>query len=115
MHARVGKCEAAKLFDQAVAVSENALRVWRADEIAEAPDDFSSAQPLRGDLLERIPDLGGIGAPASQQPVARLGVACDGGERLIQLVGDARGHLAHGGEARDVSEPLQEGPLLVWR
>src|SRR5262245_18039556 len=106
MYAGVGKGKPAELFDETVAICEYALGIGCADQVAEPADDLASAESLRRNLLKRIPDLGSVGVPPGQQPVARLGIARDGGEWLVQLVGNAGGHLAHGGEARDVAEPL---------
>jgi hypothetical protein len=70
----------------------------RRARVAQAANDLSGSQPLRRNLLEGVPNLCRIGATACEQPVTGLRVTGNGGEWLIQLVRDAGGHLAHGGE-----------------
>jgi hypothetical protein len=49
-----------------------------------------------------------------QQPLCGLGVGQHGGQRLVQLVGDAGCQLAQGVEARHLAQPQQLfGPLSL--
>jgi hypothetical protein len=60
---------------------------------------------LRGDLRERLLQLGPVGVRASEQPGARLGIVRDGRQRLIELMRYPGGHLTDGGHAGYVQQP----------
>ena len=75
------------------------------DEIAQPADDLAGAQRLLGGAIQRPLDLRrvGIGA-AGQQPARTLHVVADRGKRLVELMRQRRGHLAHRGQARDMDQ-----------
>jgi hypothetical protein len=65
-------------------------------------------------VTQRLAQLVRVGARAREQPLAGMGVVGNRRERLIELVGDAGGHLADRRHARDVQQPpVQERERIV--
>ena len=75
--------------------------VAAAHEVVHALDDLARALGLARDVLHghahvlQVPRLRGF-----EQIDGARGIAGDGGQGLVELVAQQRGHLAHGGEAR---------------
>ena len=78
-------------------------------EAAQAADHLAGPVGLGDGLLHvlgRAPGLVGAGLDQAARGLAEVG---DRGERLVELVHDHRGDLAHGGEPADVAEFLLQG------
>ena len=103
--ARAGKAERAGFLDQLRQALDPLLGFAAGDEVAQAADDLAGAQRLLGGAIQRALDLRrvGIGA-AGEQPPRSLHVVADRRQRLVELVGERGGHLAHRAQARDVDE-----------
>jgi hypothetical protein len=78
------------------------------DEAAQMLDDLPGAARLVGGLRHQLAGLAGRRRLPLQEPPARLQIVDDRGQRLVQLMGQRRGHLAHLGEARDMQELVSE-------
>ena len=76
---------------------------------------------LRRRFCQHILDLRlGIGPTRLHDPTASLHIIHHRGQRLVQFMGQGRGHLAHSAETRHVGEfrlnflnPLQAGTQLI--
>ena len=76
------------------------LRFTLGDELPELLDDLPGARRLNGCLLHQV--SGPIPARfviSFQHAAAGFEVIDDGGERLVELMGKSRCHLAHLGQA----------------
>ena len=114
VHARVAREQRVHLADQLVDVLRLAPHVFVAHQRANAPDDLAGAQCLPGDLFQRAGDLRHVGRRQAQQARAGLRVVGDRRQRLVELVRDARGHLAHGREARNVVHALERAVRFAF-
>ena len=95
----------ARLLDQLGEALDPPLALAAAHEIAQAADDLAGAQRLLGGLVERIAHHAGALVGALLEETARaLQVVGDRRERLVELVGQRRGHFAHRRQPRDVDE-----------
>ena len=65
---------------------------------------MARAMGLFGGSLHGVPDFPGIGVRPFEAPQTPGGVVDDGGERLVEFVGQAGGHFAHGADAEGVGE-----------
>src|SRR6185437_1809630 len=84
-------------------------------EAAQAAQDVARAHRLSGDLAHRRADVIEVGGRPAEEPVARLSVVRDRGERLIELVRDARRHLPDGREARHLQHPsMHDASGYAW-
>ncbi len=113
MQARVGLGERAQVLEQACAVDGLALHLAVLHEIAQAADHLAGAQRLRVDLLERSEHVLDLVVRLPDQALAGLRVGGDRRQRLVDLVGEARGHLAHGRQAAEVRQALLQHARLV--
>ena len=96
--------ERARLLDDRVNVLERPLGLALDDELAQATDDLPRPAGLLDGLFEQAREAArAFGAPIDQ-PARGLGVVDDRRERLIELVRERRGHLAHRAQARDVNQ-----------
>ena len=75
-----------------------------AQEVSDMPDHLPRPLGLGGDAVHHIAAVLQAGPPRLHQMNAGPGVGADGGERLVQFVGDPRGHLAEGAEPRHVGQ-----------
>ena len=73
---------------------------------AQAADDLAGAHAFGADLAHRLPELGEIRLGHVEVTRAGARVGGDGGERLVDLVGDAGGQFTDGGEARHARQPV---------
>ena len=103
----------AQVLEQPVAVDRLALDLAILDEVAQPPDDLARAQRLRADLLERLEHVRVFAVRRAHEALAGLRVDRDRRQWLVDLVCDARGHLAHGRESAEVGEPLLQLTRLV--
>ena len=85
------------------------------EEPADPGDDRARPVRVLDDVLQRRSDLGQVRVLPGQQLFGGPGVADDGEERLVHLVGDGGHHLAHGIHPGGVRELLPEPDLLVRR
>ena len=84
-----------------------------AHEVADVADDLPGPLGLDGDTLHHVAAMLGGRPPALHQMDAGPGIGADGGERLIQLMGDPRGHLPEGAQARHMGQfPLVAADIL---
>ena len=90
--------------DQRVQVGRLPLGGLLAHQVAHAPDDLAGAQRLVGHRLEDRQELRGSHRPVAHAEHGALRVVGDRPERLVDLVGEAGGHLADGAEAEDVGQ-----------
>src|SRR5690606_3220917 len=114
--ARADDREPARLLDHAVDVLARTLGLTGGHEAAQSVDDLAAAARLADRLVHQLADLLRLGLASLEQPPARLDIVHDGGERLIQLVGKAGGHLAHDAEARHLQQlglQLGQAPLRL--
>src|SRR6185437_7614902 len=74
-------------------------------EAAQAAQDVARAHCLPGDLAHGRTDVIEVGGRPAEESVASLSIVRDGGERLIELVRDARRHLPDGREPRYLQHP----------
>ena len=94
-----------RLLDQLGDAFDAPFRFAAQHEVAQAADDLAGADRLFGGAVERGLDLGGVGVGAGgEQPARAFHVVADRRERLIELVRERRGHLAHRAQARDVEQ-----------
>src|SRR5215510_9087222 len=102
---RADQGQGAGLLDQLAEILDAALGLAAGDEIAQPADDLPGAQRLFPRLVHRVVHHDGalVGGAFEQAPRA-FQVVGNGGQWLIELVRQGRGHLAHGGEPRDVDE-----------
>jgi hypothetical protein len=99
------QARAAGLLDQFGQAGRLALAGSAPDEVAHAVDDVAGPQGLGGGLVDGVAHLGLVGLATPVDQAARAGQQVgDGRQRLVQLVGQGRGHLAHGRQARDVDQ-----------
>ena len=84
-----------------VEVDAGELGAAGAGEVEQAVDDLGGAEGLLGDLFEQRGEASGRRACACVQ---HLGIAGDDGERRVDLVGDAGGEQADGGELLGLGE-----------
>ena len=97
--------ERARFLDQLADVLGPLLGFAARDEFAQLADDVAGAQRLLGGLGQRIADLRRIGMiDGLEQPAAALQIIGDRRERLVDLMRQRRGHLAHGGQPRQAGE-----------
>ena len=118
--ARADQSQRRRLLDQLGDALDAPFGLAAQHEVAQAADDLAGADRLLGGAVERGLDLVGVRVGAvDEQPARALHVVADRRERLIELVGERRRHLAHRAQARDVGEfglhPLEArlGALLL--
>ncbi len=77
--------------------------------------EMDGAWALYEAWAKRLLHLFQIGRPVLEPAQTRIAVGDDGGQRLIDLMGNRGGHLAHGRQARDARElgPDRDGAGLV--
>src|SRR5208282_2753979 len=95
----------ARFLDQLPDALHSPLGLAPRDEVAQMADDLARPRGLLGALHERILDRlePRIGA-CLEQPARTSEVVADGGERLVELMGECRRHLAHGRQARQMHQ-----------
>src|SRR5262247_2178415 len=98
--------QAHHLVDDLVQIEAALRRVLLAREGAEAPDDRRGALGVGGDVGQRLGHVGMYEARALEQAHRRLRVGHDGGERLVDLVGERGAELAERRDALGVRQPL---------
>ena len=103
---RVGLRERQHVFEQAIRLDQLAPHLAILDEGAQAADHLAGTQRLRADLIERGLDLVLARRRLRDQPLTRLRIRRDRGQRLIHFVRDARRHLAHGRDAAEVRDAI---------
>ena len=84
--------------DHLVDAEDDSLRGTLADEIADPANDLAGPHGLFADLFERKQqdaDVGNAGIEPARRPV---GIVGDRRQRLIQFMGEAGRHFAHGAE-----------------
>ena len=95
----------ARFLDQLLQAFHPLVALAAGDEIAQAADDLAGAQRLFGRLVHRVAHHArGVIGLSLQQPARAHHVVGDRRQRLVQLMRQRRGHLAHGAEARDVDQ-----------
>ena len=110
--------ERARFLDQLAQALEPLLGLAMGHEIAQAADDLAGAQRLLGGLVQRVAHLAAqflgssIGRAAACEPFEIVG---DRRQRLVQLVGQGRGHLAHCGQPRDMRRARTAAPAAAAR
>jgi len=93
------------VLHQEIELYRCALRRFLAHKTADAFDDLSCTGRLFGDLLQSLRQFVAILTSAAfVDAQAGFGVAGDGEQGLIEFVGDFRGHLAHGAQARHMRQ-----------
>ena len=75
------------------------------EEKAEAANDLAGTLHLVDDVAENLPQLVKICRVTGQETLRGLGVAENGGQRLIQFVGDRTGQLSEHQAARGAPTP----------
>ena len=95
--------------DDVVDVELGQLRPGFPGERAQTTDHLACAHPVSRDAGKRILHFVEIGFIAFQKPLRGLALGHDGGERLIDLMGDRRGELAH---RRQPRHSLNVGPCI---
>ena len=113
VQACVGLGQRAQVLEQARAVDRLALDLAVLDEVAQPPDHLAGPQRLRVDLLERGEHVAGVRLGLRHQALAGPCVGRDRGQRLVDLVREARGHLAHGREPAEVRQALLQHARVV--
>jgi hypothetical protein len=58
-----------------------------ANEMMDALDDVPRSSRIGGDIIEQLFEHWDVGQTLRQKSFPGRGVACDGGERLVELVG----------------------------
>ena len=71
---------------------------------AQAAHDLAGALAVLDHVLDRAARLAEVGDLARQPAQAGLAVGDDGGQRLVDLMGDRGRELAQGGDARHMGE-----------
>ena len=84
------------------------------EQAAHAVDDVAGASVVLADVLEDRGDLGQVGHGLLQEQRSRLGVAQDRTQRLVDLVRERAGQLAHHGDAPDVRHVLAQAQHLLF-
>jgi hypothetical protein len=110
---RVRLGERAQVLEHAAAVHGLALDLAVLDEVPQAADHLAGPQRLGVDLVERRHDFVDLRLRQPQEPLAGLRIGRDGGQRLVDLVGEAGGHLAHRREPREMRQPVLQLARLV--
>ncbi len=110
--------EGARFLDQLGQALDVPLALAARHEIPQVPDHLPGSQGLVGSLVHRVGEQGHLGTfHAPEEAAAAFQVARDRRQRLVDLVGQGRCHLAEGGEARHVHQLglqlLQAGLGLV--
>ena len=95
-----------------VDVAGHQIRLLLAHEVSRAGDDLVGPVGLLGNLPQGFENLGGLALLESQAPDATVGVAGNGRQRLVQLVGQLGRHTTDQGEARDVGQFGLQAPGL---
>ena len=67
-------------------------------------DDITGAVGILNDLRQRLTDFLKVRVAIRQQADAGIGIVDNGGERLVDFMGNRRGHFAHGRQTTDVSQ-----------
>ena len=93
-----------QVANHGIEIDRFVLALAFAREPPQLTGDVTGALTLGGDLLERVLEPGGLGGARVQQTQAGFGKADDGGQRLVDLVRDARAQLPEGREPRRVRE-----------
>ena len=91
-------------LDHGVDVLAPTRGVALGDVLAQPPDHLAGAHGLLADPLDDVARAIRIRVRGRQHPAERAGVVADRRQRLVQLVGDRRCHLAHGGQPRDMHQ-----------
>ena len=73
-------------------------------KLAQAADDLASVLLGLDDVAEDFRQLRAVDLGAGEETQRRLGIAEDGGEGLVQLVGERTGELAEHGHAREMGQ-----------
>ena len=79
-------------------------RIALARQGAQPAHDLAGALAVLDHVLDRAARLADVGHGAPEPAQAGLAVGDDGGQRLVDLMGDRGGELAQGGDARDMGE-----------
>ena len=99
------KGQGAGFFDELIDALRPPLRLAARHEFAQAADDLACAQRLVRGLGQGIVNLLRVRMlDTLDQSAAALQIVGDGRQRLIDLVRERRGHLAHGGEPRQARQ-----------
>ena len=98
--------ERACLLDELGQALDPVFGIAARHEAAQMPDDVAGAQGLFGGLADAVAEpLGEFGRLGPvEKPPAALEIVGDGGERLVELMGECGGHLAQRRVARYVGE-----------
>src|SRR5713101_4724225 len=103
--AGAGETERAGLFNQFRKTFDALLGLPSRNEIAKTPNNLAGAKGLFGGAIQRVFDLRSVWIGAdSKKAAATFHVVTDGGERLIELVGECRCHFSHRAQTRNVNE-----------
>ena len=92
------------MFDGAIQVDGFVPRLVLAQEAANTSKDFAGAPRLLDHMSHCVPQLAVLVVVSVQPIQAPPREAGDGGKRLVHLVGDAGGELAHYAYPGDVRE-----------
>ena len=74
------------------------------DQFTHPADYFSRATIVLDDVVQNLTHLSEVGRIGREQTLRRLGIAANGGERLIQFMGQGRREFAHGVDSRYMGE-----------